>query len=133
MGLDVNLYAEGVVTDEELAAAEAYFAARSLSRPWDDGPHLARTTYPSDRIEVDCGGARYYGPGYERGPWPTIHADILLLRHALPQCTVHYGGDSTDDCPEATDEVLSEVWEHFLGPRGDNYRNMWRKLNARAQ
>ena len=133
MGVDVNLYAEGVVTDDELAAAEAYMAERVSTLGWSDSgePTLLRRSDPEDmydppRIELST-GQRFWGPGYERGNWPLISAGILCLRVALPNCTVFYGGDTTDYGIEATDELLSEFWLHFLGPEGDAYHARWRR------
>lgn len=121
MGVDVNLYAVGDVTDEELAAAEVLFAERSELDHWN-GSFLARATLDDQpRIERQT-LSRYYDIGYERGPWPNIYADILLMRTAFPRCTIHYGGDSTDDCPEATDDSLADIWTHYLGPHGQDYR-----------
>lgn len=127
MGIDVNLYAVGEVSDEQLAVAEEYMTARVPAMAWDVGNDehrvlLKRTEYPEpDRIEVNT-GMRYYGPGYERGDWPTIAGAILCLRAALPLgCRVFYGGDTTDDGPEATDELLAEYGLHWLGPDGDSY------------
>lgn len=121
MGVDVNLYAEGEVTDEELAAAEALFSARSMLDHYD-GSYLSRAKY-SDVLRVERNTlSRFYGEGYERGPWPAIYGDILLMRAAFPNCTIHYGGDGSDDCPEATDDYLADIWAHFVGPNGDAYR-----------
>lgn len=124
MGVDVNLYAVGEVSDEQLAEAEAYMNARVPAMVWDVGDDrtlLQRTEYPEpDRIEVNT-GMSYYGLSYTRGDWPTIAGAILCLRAALPQCRVFYGGDTTDYGVEATDELLAEYGLHWLGPDGDSY------------
>jgi hypothetical protein len=122
MGLDVNLYAEGDYTTEELQAADAYLLARStLPDPaYNDGHAIVRDS-DTGRVELYT-LARYYGPGYERGDWPTIYGAIRLMQTAFPRCRVYYGSDSMDDGEECTDEFLAELWEHFLGPNGDDYR-----------
>ena len=123
MGVDVNLYAEGVVTDQELAEAEKYMEARCSYMRWRDDQDtglLERSRFEPNRIEVST-GVRYYGPGYERGSWPQIYGAIAALRAALPNCKVFYGGDTTDDGIEATDEYLASIWRHWLGPHGDDY------------
>jgi hypothetical protein len=126
MGLDVNLYAEADPTPEDLARAEEFFTARSeLGDPWGDDKRVLVASmedwfqYP--RVEVQTLD-RYYGEGYERGNWPRIYGGIRVLQAAFPGCRVFYGSDSTDDGQECTDEMLARVWEHFLGPRGDDYR-----------
>lgn len=116
MGLDVNLYAEGVVTDEELAAATMFFEDRDVrGRP-------VRSSYWPNRIEIDMDGTRYYGPHYERGPWPEIATTILVTVAAFPQCTVHYGSDDEDEPPSVDQDALDEIWAHWLGPHWNDYR-----------
>ncbi|HEU5026635.1 MAG TPA: hypothetical protein VFV01_17090 [Spirillospora sp.] len=131
MGIDVNLYAEGHVPDDRLAEASAYLLARCSIVDTFDGkwPVLAReNSYDRPRVVLST-MSRYYGPGYERGDWPSIYGAIRLLRAALPECRVFYGGDSSEDGQECTDEFLSEMWDHFLGPHGDDYRRDIRAQN----
>jgi hypothetical protein len=123
MGVDVNLYAESdaPISDERLAEAAAFFTARIGEGDEFFSETLQRDPYPipggKPRIEWNT-GTRYYGPGYERGYWPTIYAAILTMQAALPECTVYYGGDTTDDGEECTADFLARLWLHFLGPRG---------------
>lgn len=123
MGLDVNLYAEADPSPERLNAAEKFFTARSNFG--DTKSHVLNLNdaewFDRPRVEVAT-MARYYGPGYERGDWPTIYGAIRVLQAAFPEATVYYGGDSSDDGVECTDEYLAEIWSHFLGPHGDDYR-----------
>ena len=135
MGIDVNLYAEGHVSDERLAEATAYMLDRCYIVDTFDGkfPALERdNSYDHPRIRVST-MSRYYGAGYERGDWPSIYGAIRLLQTALPGCVVHYGGDTDDDAPEVTEESLAETWAHFLGPNGDDYRQEVRRWNAAAR
>lgn len=125
MGIDVNLYAECEPSLERLNAAEAYLTARSdIGDAWggdtqilviDDAEWLDRP-----RVAVQT-LARYYGPGYERGDWPRIYGAIRILQAAFPEARVFYGGDSSDDGQECTEEFLAGIWEHFLSPNGDDY------------
>lgn len=39
-------------------------------------------------------GERFYGPGYARGPWPTLSAVLMLLLNSPDVETVWYCGDS---------------------------------------
>ena len=123
MGIDVNLYAEADPSPEELTAVEEFFNARSnigyaaeAVLTVDD-----EEWFSSPRVTVDT-MSRYYGPGYERGPWPDIYGAIRVLQAAFPEAKVFYGGDTSDDGIECTDEYLAEIWEHFLGPHGNDYR-----------
>lgn len=124
MGVDVNCYAVGDVSDEQLEQANLFLTERRVTGGYDDDrPPLVRYDHPDgERIEwatLD----RYYGPGYERGWWPNIYNGIRCIRAALPQCAVYYGGDTMDYAPEATDEWLNSIWDHWLGPDGMAYRN----------
>lgn len=77
----------------------------------------------ADYIEDRCGvrpthkvenSWRYYGPGYERGPWPEIAATLLYLMAAPNVDGVWYDGDSADS-PEAFDvSRLDEINDHWL-------------------
>lgn len=115
MGLDVNLYATGVVTDDELEQAVEFFRVRELR-----GTPI-RDRWEANRIDVDMGGSRYYGPHYERGPWPEIALNIMATVAAFPSCTVHYGSDSTVDAPIVDDDLLTEMWRHYFSPRWNDY------------
>lgn len=124
MGVDVNLYVTGDVTDDEVARVNALLLDRcpQFVDDWTGegvvfGPADA---YDEPRWQVST-MSRYYGKGYERGDWPKICGAIMLLRLALPGRDVHYGGDSDDDSPKVDDEWLAETWAHWAGPGGDDY------------
>ena len=119
MGVDVNLYAKGVVTDNELMRANDYITERLGVCDLFYSDWLTRSDY--DRVAFST-MQRYYGPHYERGDWPTIYSDIRVLKGALPECTVHYGGDYDNECPEVDDNYLDDIWNHWLGPHGQDYR-----------
>ena len=76
-----------------------------------------------DNVLQVGGLARYYAPGYERGPWPEIYAAILALRAIYPGHQMYYHGDHQEYYIGnlVTDEWLHEMWEYWLGPDGDNY------------
>lgn len=124
MGIDVNLYVEADVSPERLNAAEEVLRARSTIPDARNGRALVVEDddwLPRPRVSLYT-LSRYYGPGYERGDWPSIYGAIRLMQALFPEAKVYYGGDSSDDGCECTDEYLAEVWEHFLGPNGDDYR-----------
>lgn len=124
MGMDVNLYAEGTFTEDEVAAADALLLARCPIAGYDETSSAVGVAdyFDIPRVEL-LTLSRYYGPGYERGNWPLIYGAIRLMRVAFPSCRVFYGSDSTDDGIECTDTFLDEMWAHFLGPNGDDYRS----------
>lgn len=56
--------------------------------------------------------ARYYGIGYERGPWPIIRAICEWLGHNAGE--VWYGGDSSGVCAEPYLSLRDEIDAHWL-------------------
>jgi hypothetical protein len=116
MAKDVSLYAEGEITDEELATGAALLRARATIvdtlTPAD--PVLIRSSYHRPpRVELAT-LSRYYSPTYDRGHWPSIYAAIRLMQAAFPHCRIFYGSDEDDSGQECTDEFLAGIWRHFL-------------------
>ena len=65
---------------------------------------------------------RYYGPGYERGPWPRI-AGVLMALHAAPNVeTVWYFGDCSDGDEPFTPERVQEFIAHYMQEGDRPYR-----------
>ena len=125
MGVDVMLFARGIVSDAELLAAKKFISSRvHLDDYTTKEGVLTRSDYLPDLV-VYHSLDRYYGPGYERGWWPEIYNVIVVMRSALPNCTIHYGSDSDDyqDIEETTEEDLDQMWDYWLSPDGLNYRN----------
>lgn len=58
---------------------------------------------------------RYYGPGYERGDFPTILATVTWLQARIPECRVFYGGDSGEHLDEIDLPQLVTHWVHNGG------------------
>lgn len=66
---------------------------------------------------------RYYGPGYERGPWPRIAAALMAL-HASPNVeTVWYFGDCNDFGEPFTPERVHEFNAHYMKEGDRPYRS----------
>jgi hypothetical protein len=118
MGVDVEIAVEGATEwrhDHRLAKE-----ALNLI-----GADHGRWVQVIDGALVISGMSRYYGPGYERGPWPQIYAAIRAVREMYPCHVVRYGGDIADWQYHAIadDEYLEKVWRHWLGPHGDDYHS----------
>jgi hypothetical protein len=65
---------------------------------------------------------RYYGPGYERGPWPRIAA-VLMALHASPDVeTVWYFGDCCDGDEPFTQHRVHELSAHYMAEGDRPYR-----------
>lgn len=65
---------------------------------------------------------RYYGPQYERGPWPQI-ASVLMALHASADVeTVWYFGDCSDCDEPFTPERVTEFSKHYMEHGDRPYR-----------
>jgi len=73
-------------------------------------------------IELRLWG-RYYGEGYERGPWHAHDAIIRYIKHRWPEARVFYGGDSSGVLfEECTDAWLARAWAHFCAVGHEPYQ-----------
>jgi hypothetical protein len=132
MGVDVLLYAETTPTAQELEKARELFRRSDVAddysidgeAKWQCLEFEDETEWTRARVEamVTC---RYWGPGYERGNWPSIYGAIRLLQAAFPSARVFYGGDSDYNGQECTEAFLADLWSHFVGPHGSDYRNRY--------
>lgn len=57
---------------------------------------------------------RYYGVGYERGPWPVIAATLLTLHACHNVETVWYFGDCSEGDEPFTPERIHELNTHYM-------------------
>lgn len=57
---------------------------------------------------------RYYGRGYERGPWPEIAAYLLTLMADQNVEAIGYGGDASDHRETVTLEWLTQMNLHYI-------------------
>lgn len=71
--------------------------------------------------------ARFYGPGYARGPWPDLSAALMLLLNSPDIETVWYGGDSGGEETEEpwTAEKQAEYTAYFITHGCREYRGPW--------
>ncbi len=81
---------------------------------------------PEATHEIDS-LVRYYGIGYERGPWPAIAACLMELMQDPGIEKVWYGGD--DFISEMTADRLIEITRHYIANGDRPYRNAFRDLN----
>ena len=119
MGIDACIYVKlrGGVTEPRL---EQELPQGFRLKPTDEGDMECATH------EVDnC--ARFYGPGYARGPWPTLSAVLMLLLNSQDVETVWYFGDSGGyEYEEAwTVEKQAEYTAYFLQHGRREYVGLW--------
>ena len=67
---------------------------------------------------------RYYGPGYERGPWPKIAAVLMALHACSNVETVWYFGGCSDSDAPFTPERVQEYNEHYMVNGDRPYRRV---------
>lgn len=129
MGVDCEIYVKGEMSYGQVVRAAEYVKERIpfgmlFDSDIHDGPFNVSDAADHDdgqeRLELYV-STRYYGPGYERGDWPSIYAAIRLMQTAFPNQDVYYGGDNTDDHPVVTDEMIASLWDHYLGPDSQAY------------
>jgi hypothetical protein len=115
MGIDVEVYVE---TTPEFADAGGL-----------DYPHFGFEGVEEARFGPDgathrlLSGMRYYGPHYERGPWPQICAALMDLMQEPEVKRVWYFGDSWEGgAPLTIDEVL-EISRHYMTHGERPYRD----------
>ncbi len=105
MGIDVEIYfeSEGEPTDLRILC-DGYA---------EDCDDYERRFGPTHRIS-SC--TRYYGPGYERGPWAEICGTLMSLFASTNVKRVWYFGDCVDIDgaePITIDGVL-EISRHYM-------------------
>lgn len=57
---------------------------------------------------------RYYGPGYERGPWPLLASVLMSLYAGENVEAVWYFGDCTDDAIPISAEDINKISAHYM-------------------
>lgn len=65
---------------------------------------------------------RYYGPGYERGPWPRIAAVLMSLFACSNVEHVWYFGDCGDEGEPITPAQVMEICAHYMRVGDRPYR-----------
>jgi hypothetical protein len=73
---------------------------------------------------------RYYGPGYERGPWPLIAATLMSLMASEDVETVWYYGDCSDGDEAFTTERMEQYNRHYIKNGDRPYRRAFKWANA---
>ena len=104
--------------------AEIFFRCKTAEEPRLEDPLLpgfeirpisewSKDDVPEATHEVDCGCSRYYGPHYERGPWPRIAATLMELLASEDVEKVWYGSDS-GPALEMDAEAVNEISSHYM-------------------
>lgn len=112
MGMDVELYFELLYGD-------------APSVPYMRGLSEVRLAHPEGATHQIYDGTRYYGIGYERGPWPQIAADLLTLMSAENVGRVWYLEDSSESgyMLPLTIEDFERINRHYIEHGERPYRD----------
>lgn len=117
MGLDVTIYFR----------AKPGFDADKLDSHLPNGfevvpiPDYCEAEYPDATHELDtC--YRYYGEGYERGPWPHIAAALMILLVSENVERVWHGSDCAGPHEITKEEVLKTCAYYMEHGRRPYYR-----------
>jgi len=114
MGIDACIYVRtGDGLDPDLCDALPEWAEIIPA----DTSAPAGATYEIQRL-----GWRYYGPGYERGPWPLLAATLMALYAASNVEAVWYFGDHTDDPEPFTPDLVNKFSAYYMKHGDRPYR-----------
>lgn len=101
-----------------------------------DGVVSASTYFDGYTHELSS-STRYYGPHYERGPWPEIAAYLLELMADPNIEAVAYGGDSSDHREPVTLEWITQMNQHYIDncerPYRQNTKAVIRKVSVSVE
>ena len=108
-----------------------YFKTRNGEEPdlYDSLPKGAAIIEAEEWMQDGCTHAvnqewRYYGPGYERGPWPRIAAILMTLMASEDVETVWYYGDCSDGDEPFTPSRLEQYNNHYIANGDRPYRGV---------
>lgn len=126
MGIDAEMTVHSpMLTDDVVVRRLAYELCSAVGPEnfWIDRErgHHALALIAPQTVEVNLAG-RYYGPGYERGSWPTYAAIMRFFRLRLPDCALRYGGDSDGEIQIFTERDEQDMWQHWAQYQGRPYR-----------
>lgn len=120
MGIDARLCAVSSTpfTKDDLEWAEDFIADR-LGDPIYGGRWLTLEPEGSPHgggHVIFNTGYRFFGTGYQRGPWGRIYTEIRVLQAALPRAKVFYGNDTdTTHGVAVTNAYMNQLWRVWLG------------------
>jgi hypothetical protein len=121
MGIDVSIYIQVELDDDQIAAANQYLVDRGIdgnlqmepASQWPSQANEERWAYlhTGDRIYIDVN---------RRGHWPQIHHALRCVMALFPDAKILYGDDSRLDPNgrEVTPEMLESLWQVWLSPDG---------------
>jgi hypothetical protein len=121
MGLDAVIQIRGIQNTQTLDYLNHRIASVSETQELNSeyGNYFIINEYGDAEFQTLW---RYWGPGYERGPWFNI-SGVLMTARGMTGLDIRYGSNANDEPEIMTDERFSKYWQHFCGPNGNHYRN----------
>ncbi len=119
MGLDTTIYfraSSGFTAGGLESHLPSGFSVRDIEG-------YSKDEFPQATHEIDT-FARYYGMGYERGPWPLISAALMTLLATEDVEKVWYGNDGAGAQEITPDDVL-RISKHYMANGHRPYRNFF--------
>ena len=117
MGLDTTIYFRAK-PGFDVEKFDCYLPGGFEMKPI---PDYCADEYPDATHELDC-GHRYYGEGYERGPWPHIAAALMILFASEGVERVWYGSDCSGPSEIKPEDVLKTSAYYMANGRRPYYR-----------
>ena len=121
MGLDAQIEIRGIRNAHSLQELNERIEDVLRTQSWsDDYGNFFK--FEAADVAVFQSMWRYWGPGYERGPWFDI-SGVLMTAMGMTGLEVYYGSDC-EEITLMTPERMAEYWRHFCGPNGADYRRV---------
>lgn len=118
MGLDVEIHLRGELSPQLVGQINKHLSPIINANDAEYGNFFEYGTDGAARFRTMW---RYWGRGYERGPWDGISFVLHVVMGFPGVDEVRYGHDSGDDPEVMTPDRLSELWDHYRSPDFNNY------------
>lgn len=132
MGIDACIEVRGVQISQEDLRREAGNLAECIGYEslWIDVGKNQHCLEINEEGNIQVNTLwRYYGDGYERGPWMNIRYTLLWLMRRFPEGSVYYFRDSggCDEHEPVTQDFLDQMDSHFLAMGHTPYHSYFGK------
>lgn len=123
MGLDVRILFR-VRPNFDPTESDVFEGNHIVGFDVQDIPDYLKEDNPEATHELDT-SYRYYGIGYERGPWPYICGALMILLASKKVDKVWYGSDC-GDVHEIDAETILEICSHYMKNGHRPYRDFFK-------
>jgi hypothetical protein len=128
MGVDVELYVEADISDEELIEKDRYYKSITNFGDYAEARYGLFKLIRQNLPWYGCGPTvevysldRYWGPSGGKGHWPQILDGIRALQMTFPNSPIHYHDDTWDGPSDPlTEDDITEMtlyWNATSDPK----------------